>query len=157
MADAAELVGAVKAAALAATDAAKPVQLCFGRVITEAPLQISVEQKMVLGEAQLALCRQVTEYETEITGENVKDFYYVQGAKSVLSVSPPAGRGDRRKIPTWDTSAVRPVDPPHVHAVGKIRIIVHNALKAGEQVVLLRMQGGQKYLVVDRLGEGAAG
>ena len=136
MADAAELVGAVKAAALAATDAAKPVQLCFGRVITEAPLQISVEQKMVLGEAQLALCRQVTEYETYITGENVKDFYYVQ---------PPP-----REV-------TRPVEPPHVHAVGKIRIIVHNALKAGEQVVLLRMQGGQKYLVVDRLGEGAAG
>ena len=28
---------------------------------------------------------------------------------------------------------------------------VNNALKTGEEVVLLRMQGGQKYLVIDRV------
>ena len=32
---------------------------------------------------------------------------------------------------------------------------VYNALKAGETVLLLRMQGGQKYVILDRIG-GAA-
>ncbi len=34
---------------------------------------------------------------------------------------------------------------------GKKVFLVHNRLKAGEEVVLLRVQGGQKYLVIDRL------
>lgn len=142
MADAAELVNAVRAAALAATEAAKPVQVCFGRVIRENPLQISVEQKLTLGEAQLVLCRNVTDYKTHITGHNVKDFYYLDKLPDPPETSEPPKR---------------PVEPPHIHAVGRIEIIVHNALKKGEEVVLLRMQGGQKYLVVDRLGKGAAG
>ena len=37
---------------------------------------------------------------------------------------------------------------------GRKKFLVHNKLKAGEQVVLLRIQGGKKFLVVDRLPEG---
>ncbi len=130
MPDAAGLLKEIKKAALEAVDAKKPAEVCFGRVISESPLQISVEQKMVLGEAQLVLCRDVTEYKIEITGDNVKDYYYI---------------GTKQDTPT------APVSPLHVHAVGRIEITVHNGLAVGEDVLLLRMQGGQKYVVVDRL------
>ena len=41
----------------------------------------------------------------------------------------------------------------HSHPVaGKKQAKVHLALKAGEQVVLLRMQGGGRYLVLGRVG-----
>lgn len=41
--------------------------------------------------------------------------------------------------------------PAHTHPVAvKKKITVKNALKAGERVILIRQQGGQKYLVVDR-------
>lgn len=33
----------------------------------------------------------------------------------------------------------------------KKKITVHNALKAGESVILLKQKGGQKYLILDRL------
>lgn len=40
----------------------------------------------------------------------------------------------------------------HSHEVsGKTSVTVHNALKVGETVVMLRKEGGQKYVVLDRL------
>jgi len=123
LADAAALVNAVKAAALAANDASKPVQVCFGRVVGAAPLQVCVEQKMTLGAAQLILARRVTDYTVEMTVN-----HYTEDAEG------------------------------HRHACkGRKKYTVHNGLKAGEEVILLRMQGGQKYLILDRIGKGAAG
>lgn len=41
----------------------------------------------------------------------------------------------------------------HVHGlIGKEKMIVHNSLTQGEEVVLLRQQGGQKYIIIDRVG-----
>ena len=41
--------------------------------------------------------------------------------------------------------------PPHNHPLSSIKKIkVKNALQPGEKVVLVRQQGGQKYLVIDR-------
>ena len=34
---------------------------------------------------------------------------------------------------------------------GKKQMTIHNALKVGESVVLLKQKGGQKYLVLDRV------
>ena len=33
----------------------------------------------------------------------------------------------------------------------KRQIKIYNALKSGDEVILLRMQGGQKYLILDRV------
>ena len=44
----------------------------------------------------------------------------------------------------WNT----PDKEPHKH-----KIKVHNALKTGERVVLIRLSGGQSYLVADRAGD----
>lgn len=42
----------------------------------------------------------------------------------------------------------------HKHDIkGKKQITIHNGLKVGEVVVLLRIQGGQKYIVLDRVIE----
>ena len=131
MADANELVETLKRAAVEAMEAKKPVNVYFGEVVSAAPLQINVEQKMVLGEKQLILSRNVTNFKTSITGGNIKNYYYTGS--------------------TTD-SGTAPVSPSHVHAVGKIEITVHNGLVVGDEVILLRQQGGQKYIVVDRIG-----
>lgn len=102
MADALELIKAVKRVSVDAVNSAKPVEVCFGKVMGASPLKIFVEQKLILGEAQLVLCRNVCDFFTVIDGKYVE---------------------------------------------------VQNGLKAGETVVLLRQQGGQKYLVMDRVGD----
>lgn len=103
MADVLELVKAVKKVSVNAVNASKPVEVCFGKVMGVSPLKVLVDQKLVLGGAQLVLCRGVCNFSTVVGGKLVD---------------------------------------------------VLNALKVGEAVVMLRMQGGQRYLILDRIGNG---
>ena len=57
----------MKRAALEVQEASKPVNVYFGEVVSVKPLKINVEQKMVLGEGQLILTRNVTDYMTTVT------------------------------------------------------------------------------------------
>lgn len=127
-----ELLNLIKQASNEANEASKPVNVCFGKVLSTSPLQIVVDQKMTLGSAQLVLSRNVTDFKTKITAGNTKNYYYTGS----------------------DTDGgTAPVTPnPHVHAIGKIQVTVHNALEQGDEVILLRMQEGQKYIVLDRIG-----
>ena len=59
----------MKQIAVNAVENGKPADYCFGEVICKSPLQVSVEQKIILDTAQLILTRTVTEFETEITIE----------------------------------------------------------------------------------------
>lgn len=129
LADAVELMKIVKRAALDAVNASKPVEICFGKVTSASPLKILVEQKMTLGKEQLILTRNVTDFKTSITGGNIQNYYYTGS----------------------NLSGSAPVSPSHVHAMGKLQITVHNGLVVGDEVILLRQQGGQKYVVVDRI------
>ncbi len=126
MLDATDLLNAVKRAALDAVNASQPFDFCFGKVISETPLKISVEQKMTLGAAQLLLTRNVTDFKTKVT---------VDWATETKS----GGSGESSFA-------------SHTHAVsGKKEITVHNALQVGDEVILLKKKGGQKYLVLDRV------
>ena len=43
-------------------------------------------------------------------------------------------------------------DDEHLHDItGKKEITIHNALVVGDEVILLKKKGGQKYLVLDRV------
>lgn len=128
--DAVELVKIMKKASIEAVKATKPVEICFGKVTSSSPLQILVEQKLSLGESQLVLTRNVTDYNITITGGNIQDYYM-------------------ETIP--DASPVL-VSPLHKHAIGKIEITVYNGLVVGDEVILCRQQEGQKYIVWDRIG-----
>ncbi|MEH7342763.1 DUF2577 domain-containing protein [Bacillus sp. JJ1532] len=46
---------------------------------------------------------------------------------------------------------VTEVAEAHTHEYkGRKKFIVHNALKVGDTVMLVKMQGGQKYIVLDK-------
>lgn len=121
----------IKQAANDAADARQDADFCYGTVISANPLKILVEQKMILTSAQLVLTRNVTDFRTSITAGNTKNYYYTGNIED----------GGTAPIPTTS----------HVHGIGTISITVHNALKNGEEVVLFRKKGGQKYLVLDRV------
>lgn len=131
MPDANELVDTLKRAAVEAVEAGKPVNVYFGEVVSASPLKINVEQKMILGEKQLVLSRNVTDFKTKITAGNIKNYYYTVDVNS----------------------GTAPVSPLHVHAVGMIEITVHNGLAVGDGVILIRQQEGQRFIVVDRIGK----
>ena len=129
LADANGLVEAMKRAARDERESSKPVNVYFGEVVSAAPLKINVEQKMVLGESQLILTRNVTDYMTTVT---------VQWNTEIGVLSS-------------DGKTTAP--PPHLHGiVGQKNFLMHNALEVGDEVILIRQQEGQKFIVVDRIG-----
>lgn len=126
MLDAHDLLNIVKKAALEAVNASQPSDFCYGKVIGTNPLKILVEQKMTLGAAQLVLTRNVTDFKTQVTVD------WQTETKS-------GGSGDSSFA-------------SHTHSVsGQKEITIHNALQVGDEVILLKKKGGQKYLVLDRV------
>ena len=106
--------------------------VCYGTVTSEAPLKIQVDQKKTLTEAQLILTDSVRDYAVELST--------MAGASEAphFTEDESGGSGDAAFA-------------PHRHKYqGKKKWKVHNALKKGEKVILLRCDGGQKYIVLDR-------
>lgn len=120
------LVELIKMAALDAIKESKPSAILFGKVTSISPLKINVEQKLTLTEAQLILTHNVVDYDLEMTVDHETD--YTDG-----------GTGD---------SAFA----SHNHTYkGKKVFKVHNGLKVDDDVILVQMQGGQKFIVLDKV------
>ena len=148
MADAAEFVKIIKKAAAEAVSAEKPVYICFGKVTEVSPLKILVEQKMTLGAAQLILSQHLTDYECEMTVEDcTEDHTAAHSHKLELLLE-----GDDIKDGVELKGTARETELTHCHRItGRKSFIVHNGLAVGDEVILLRQQGGQKFLVWDRI------
>ena len=85
MPDYTNLLNVMKQAGVNANESQKPVKVCFGKVISESPLKIQIEQKITLTKVQLVLTKTV------------------------------------------------------------------ETLQKSDEVILLRVQGGQKYIVMDKV------
>lgn len=129
-----ELVRLVKQAAVEAVRADAPMAICYGTVVSTAPLKIQVDQKKTLGEAQLILTDSVREFNvvlSTIEGESKSEGPHYTENES--------GGGGYAEFAA------------HRHKYqGRKKWRVHNALKIDEKVILLRCDGGQKYVVLDR-------
>lgn len=150
MPDAAELLKLIKKSALEAVDASKPMNFFFGKVKSTEPLVIDVEQKMKLGKSQLVLSRNVTDFETEVSVDTITEYALGEHSHSLSFEMGEAGE----PLHTHDFSgSVGNCGLSHVHKIKKrMKVTVHNGLAAGDRVILIQNKGGQKYLVLDRIG-----
>ena len=98
------LVESVKKASTDAVESSKPCAICFGKVLSISPLQVAIDQKLILGKNQLLLTSLVSKIDVDVKGANLSE-------KLSLDLS----------------------------------------LKVSEELVMLRADGGQKYIVLDRL------
>ncbi|WFD12203.1 DUF2577 domain-containing protein [Tepidibacter hydrothermalis] len=121
----------IRKIALEAVNASKPTAVVYGKVISTSPLKIQVEQKMTLTAAQLVLTRNVTNYTTKISFNNpaIKNI--------VKNYSMDDIPGSNYKL-TYQENV-------------KNEITIYNGLVVGDEVVMIQMQGGQKYIVIDRV------
>lgn len=121
-----DFLNLIKKASTDAVEAGKPINVVFGTVISIAPLKINIEQKLTLGTAQLILARNVTDFTVDMTVDHITE-------------NRSGGAGDAEYA-------------SHNHDyVGRKSFLVHNGLIVGDEVILVRMQGGQKYVVIDRV------
>ena len=111
------------------------------KVIGVGPLKVPAtnDAKLILNEASLVVPRHLTDYTTTAT--------YTLGKGSIDSIT--EGDGSHGGHVSGDGK--------HNHhlvtyTLTKGTITVHNALKMGEVVYLLRYNGGKKYCILDRRG-----
>lgn len=129
-----DLLNLIKRASIEAIEASKPVNVCFGTVINISPLQIQINQKLILGKNQLILTRNVTNYTISIN---------LTGNTNNTSLS------INETVENTNLS----IDLTHNHSLnGNFNITIKSALKKNEKVILIRMQDGQKYIILDRIG-----
>lgn len=149
MPDAAELVRAIKRAATDAVDANKPVEVCFGSVISTSPLKIQVEQKLTLNEEQLVLTKAVTDHWVDIEVNHFTvndDFMIPDHTHRIFDTYTGGGSCDMGNL-----------DTTHKHGYkGRKKIMIYNGLRVGEKVLLIRFDKGQRFVVLDRVCEHTA-
>ena len=122
-----ELLNLIKRAAVEAVNANDPMRVWIGTVETEKPLSIRIDQQTVLTEDYLVLARDVTDYVVEMEVDHQTE-KMSGGAKD----------------PSFQS---------HLHQYKGIKPFkVLNALKEGEKVIIVSVQGGQQFVVLDRLG-----
>lgn len=116
------MVDAIKRAALDAVESNKPCDLRFGTVVSAAPLSIRVSEQFTLPQSMLIVPEHLTKHETKIT---ITEDY------------------------GWKTQE----SEDHDHKITSVekKVLIHNELKIGEKVALIRMQGGQHYYVAGRI------
>lgn len=129
-----ELVRAVKQAAVDAVNADGPMAVSFGTVVSTSPLKIQVDQKKTLSTAQLILTSNVRDFTVEMTVDHETE-----------------STSHGHQVNDTYTGGGSAVEVDHAHAYkGRKSFRVHLGLKVGEKVILLRCDGGQKFLVLDR-------
>ena len=149
MSNANDLLSSIKKAAVDAINASQPSDFCYGKVTSTSPLKILVEQKMTLGVAQLVLTRNVTDFTTMVTVDWKTESALNYHSHDININCEDGGEPSHSHEISGSTDGT---NLAHNHAlIGKKSITVHNALQVGDEVILLKKKGGQKYLVVDRV------
>ena len=131
-----QMLAAIKRAATEAVNAAKPFALTYGTVTGVDPLTILIDQKLELGPAQLLLTNAVREYSVDVT----VDHWTENETEHTHAINDTYSGG----------GASQPTVHRHEYA-GRKKLTVHLELKEGERVLLVRAQGGQQYIVLDRV------
>lgn len=120
-----------------------PMVLQTGTVIQINPIHIRVDDRIVHREERgdLIFTHLVRDYEVDITvSHSVENIDTIKNEKYTKP-----GKAEEPTIPMSDLTE-------HNHTYkGRKKIIMHLALKEGEKVLLLRENGGQRYIVLDRV------
>ncbi len=121
-----ELLELIKRIVVDTLNSLNPTHVVFGTIKTVAPLTIQLEQQEIIPQEMIALSRNVTDFTTDMTVAH-------------LTETRAGGSGDSSFA-------------SHNHEYkGRKSFLVHKSLQVGDKVVLLRVQGGQKYVVMDRV------
>lgn len=109
-------------------------EVYIGEVVNINPLEIRLNAQNILPKKYLILTNAVKDHEVDITV-----------SWTTVDNTHKHGNGNGGS-PTDDAT--------HNHTVkGKKKIMVHNGLTKDEKVLLLRVQGGQNYVVFDRISK----
>lgn len=120
------LLEVMKLASQQANEAGQPTDLRIGTVTSIKPLKVQVSTQFTLPASLLIVPQHLTKYTVDVTVD-------------------------------WDTQSKsggsgESAFSSHSHEInGTKKMTIDNSLKVGDKVALLRKQGGQSYLILDRI------
>jgi hypothetical protein len=117
------LVQLIKKIAMDAVRAAKMCDYVTGVVTSEDPLKVKITNSFEIGEEFLMVPQSMTDHEVEVTIK--KEYGWKTKNRS-------GGTGDDIVLEN-------------------VKIMIHNALKAGDEVLMMRKSGGQEFVVIDKV------
>ncbi|MCM1440085.1 MAG: DUF2577 domain-containing protein [Roseburia sp.] len=139
----------VKRAAVEAVKAGKPFSFMLGKVTGVSPLKIQVDQKLELAASQLILTNAVRDYTVSMTVDHQTESALTTHTHSYSGATKSGGSDSHTHGYEGTTD---PTDLSHVHSFKGTKVFrVHLGLKAGEHVILLQIDGGKKFIVLDRV------
>ncbi|WP_042475750.1 DUF2577 domain-containing protein [Bacillus ndiopicus] len=120
-----DIVRTLRQLVLDAVNAQKLATIVYGTVISTSPLKVQVDQKLILEQENLKLTRAVMDHEIEMTVDH-------------LTENRSGGGGDAEFA-------------SHNHEYkGRKKFLIHNGLVVGDKVTMIRAQGGQQYIIIDK-------
>jgi hypothetical protein len=119
------LLGVMKQAGTGAVEAGNPVAVLYGEVEKESPLAVRVDQRFTLTSEFLVVPESLLEHKLDLQHSHT----YTDAGGSGTSI---------RVTET---------------AFAESPAIIRRGLEMGDKLLLLRMQGGQRYVVLDRVVE----
>ena len=134
------LIEIIKIAAMDAIENSKPSDLKFGTVTSVNPLKVTVNSNFTIPESLLIVPEHLTDYSmvTNVGGEDKPNTTSVnmQVVGETLFINTTIAVSD---------------DEEQIESVDERTLTLYNSLNVGDEVVLLRNQGGSTYLILDRI------
>ncbi len=115
------LLETIKVAGMQAVDSTNPVNLLFATVLSVEPVSVKVDQRFTLTSEFLIVPERLIRHEIDITHAHQ---YQDQSGSSTSNRT--------------TNTALYP-------------IVIRTGLMVGDSVLLLRVQGGQKYVILDKV------
>jgi len=114
-------------------DASKLSDYIVGTVMKTSPLEVKISDQLTIDADFIDVCENVTERKIEIT---------IQAkTESVEDHTHPLSPGSTGEAGGHE----------HDIKLTKKKITIHNALKVGDKVAMLRRARGQKFLIIDKV------
>lgn len=131
------LVDIMKRAAMDAMDNSKPCDLRYGTVTSVSPLNVKISQQLTLPESVLIVPEKLTDYTVYVSFDwNTENHSHTHDINDTYSGGGSASENTHKHQIVSEKSK---------------KIKIHNALKVGDKVVLVRQAGGQSYFILDRI------
>ncbi|QNK89446.1 DUF2577 domain-containing protein [Sporosarcina sp. resist] len=139
------LVDMMKEAALDVIGTTNPVTWTYGTVVKSKPLEIYVHAKLTLLEEFLDVAESLTRHDRIVS---IDYEYPKEWEKNDIGDEPKNAVSSRRDIGSAETV------PYEEFKMKYAKLTFEDGLKINDKVILVRMQGGRKFLVADRYKEG---
>lgn len=135
------LIEIMKEAAMNAVNNAQMCDIRYGTVVSTSPLKVKITNLMTLPSSLLVVPKHLTDYKVECTITHPSQSISSATEKSaeLVDEDEPISQHTHEFNITTDEQ------------ISRSTVTIHNGLKVGDKVALLRKQGGQSYFILDRI------